>query len=134
VRRPELPAAAADVPIQCSKSHATIWGKTVKHLKDIPSQDARQVLDEIAMVPGITRIILGPFGRTDSRASCLAWVGWSNTPFVIAGKLYDDGSKGTLQQFQVRVQFDSQKKAVLQGITDRLQIAHRWTGKLSSRH
>ena len=78
------------VPVSCGgKSHATIWGTTVKRLDDIPSADARKVLSSIASVPGITAINLGPFGHRESRNTTGAMVVKSPTPFVIEGKLFD---------------------------------------------
>ena len=51
------------VEISCGKSHATIWGKAVRGLDDIPSTDARKVFQVIMDTSGITKITLGPFGR-----------------------------------------------------------------------
>jgi len=114
------------VNISCSKSHGTIWGKTVKNLHDIPSVDARRVFEVIWQVPGITRITLGRFGRQESRLSCKANVGESTTPFVIEGKLFDTGLKGTMQSFQVWVQFNSDKKEVLGNIISNLKAKSLW--------
>ena len=109
------------VDISSPKSHGTIWGKTVKELRDIPSPDARRVFDIIRQTRGITRITLGRFGHQESRSSCKAIVSTSNTPCVIEGKLFDRGPKGTRQTFQVRVQFDSDKREILQKINAKLE-------------
>ena len=109
------------VDISSPKSHGTIWGKTVKELRDIPSPDARRVFDIIRQTRGITRITLGRFGHQDSRSSCKAIVSTSNTPCVIEGKLFDRGPKGTRQTFQVRLQFDSDKREILQEINAKLE-------------
>lgn len=117
------------VPISCGgKSHATIWGTTVKRLDDVPSADAREILRSIASVPGITAINLGPFGRKESRNASGAMVAVSSTPFVIEGKLFDQGDKGTKQSFQVRVQSDDAKERVATAIEKELQKIGRWAG------
>ena len=98
------PLSAGHVPISCGgKAHATIWGRTVRRIEDIPSADARKVFRIIASVQGITRITLGQFGHKGSRGGCQAWVGMSRTPGVIEEKLYDKGPKGTMQSFRVWV-------------------------------
>ncbi len=109
------------VDVFSPKSHGTIWGRTVKDLRDIPSDDARRVFEIIRRTPGITRINLGRFGRQDSRSTCKATVITSKTPCVIEGKLFDRGPKGTMQTFQVRVQFDSDKGEILQDIIKKLE-------------
>ena len=113
----ESSASQIGVEISSGKSHGTLWGKTVNHLYDIPSADARQVFEIIRQTPGVTRITLGYFGRQESRSSCKATVDESTTPCLIEGRLFDRGTKGTMQTFQVRVQFDSNKKEILQHIT-----------------
>ena len=117
------------VPISCGgKSHGTIWGTTVNGLDDIPSADAREVLSSIASVPGITAINLGPFGHKGSRSTSGATIMISPTPFVIEGKLFDRGIKGTIQSFQVRVQSDDSKEAVATAIEKVLRKTERWAG------
>ena len=118
------------VPVSCGgKSHTTIWGTTVKRLDDIPSADAREVLSSIVSVPGITAINLGPFGRKESRNTSGAMVAVSPTPFVIEGKLFDRGVKGTMQSFQVRVQSDDAKERVATAIEKELRSTGRWAGQ-----
>lgn len=118
------------VPVSCGgKSHATIWGTTVKRLDDIPSADAREVLSSIVSVPGITAIHLGPFGRKESRNTSGATVAVSPTQFVIEGKLFDRGVKGTIQSFQVRVQSDDAKETVATAIEKELRNTGRWAGQ-----
>ena len=118
-----------NVPVSCGgKSHATIWGKTVKRLDDIPSPDAREILRSIASVPGITAINLGRFGHKESRNAGGAMVVVAPTPYVIEGKLFDRGVKGTMQSFQVRVQSDGAKEGVATAIEKELQKIGRWAG------
>ena len=117
------------VPVSCGgKSHATIWGTTVKRLDDIPSADAREILSSVASVPGITAINLGRFGHKGSRNTSGAIVEISPTPFVIEGKLFDGGVKGTMQSFQVRVQSDDAKETVANAIENELRKTGRWAG------
>ena len=119
-----------NVPVSCGgKSHATIWGTTVKRLDDIPSPNARKILGSIASVQGITAINLGPFGSKESRNTSGAMVVVSPTPFVIEGKLFDRGVKGTMQSFQVRVQSDDAKETVATAIEEELRKTERWAGK-----
>ncbi len=118
-----------EVPISCGgKSHATIWGKTVRRIEDIPSAAARRILKTISSVQGITRITLGRFGRKGSRNSCQAWVGESKTPNVIEGKLYDEGPNGTMQSFQVWVQSDEGRPHIAAEIERVLRNKRTWAG------
>lgn len=121
---------AGQVPISCGgKAHATIWGRTVRRIEDIPSADARSVFRNIASVQGITRITLGQFGHKGSRSGCQARVGVSRTPCVIEGKLYDKGPKGTMQSFRVWVQSDEDKPKVAADIERVLRSARTWAGE-----
>ena len=125
-RPPSNPFRAGRVPISCGKSHATIWGRTVRSLKDVPSS-AREVLRSVSSVPGITEIRLTEFNSKESRSRCQAWAGASPTPYVIEGKLYDRGPKGTMQGFQVWVQFDDNKETVTAEMERVLRRDDRWT-------
>ena len=115
------------VPITSPKSHATIWGKGVTELDDIPSTEAREVFKIITSVPGMTAITLGQFGHKGRRKSCEATVKVSSTSHVIEGILYDKGSKGSMQTFQVRVANDREKTFIAEEIERRLTEAGRWT-------
>ncbi len=117
-----------DVPIASSKSHGTIWGKGIKKLDDIRSAEAREIFRKIRSVPGVTRILMGPFGRGDSRGSCSASVFSSRTPCVIEGRLYDQGVKGTVQNFQVRVQLEAEQSMIRDQIEARLKEGNVWAG------
>ena len=119
---------ASHVPVSCGKSHSTIWGNAVKSLEEIPSDQARRVLEHITSVPGITRITLGQFGHKGSRRACQASVAESKTPHVIEGKLYDKGRKGTMQSFQVWVQSDEAKPQVAAAIKRVLRREGSWAG------
>ena len=124
------PLPAGQVPISCGgKAHATIWGRTVRRIEDIPSPDARSVFRSIASVQGITRITLGQFGHKGSRSGCQAVVGVSRTPCVIEGKLYDKGPKGTMQSFRVWVQSDEDKPKVVADIERVLRSGRTWAGE-----
>ena len=117
----------AKVPVSCSKSHGTIWGNTVKCMEDIPSADAQYVLERIVSVPGITKITLGQFGHKGTRNRSQASVGASKTPYVIEGRLYDKGTKGTMQSFQVWAQSDEAKASVVAKIEELLRRTGNWT-------
>lgn len=124
-----IPLPDALVPIECSKSHATIWGKTVRSIDDVPSPPARDVFRIISSVPTVTSITLGQFGHKEKRNTCQAIVFQeSPTPYVIEGKLHDRGDKGTVQSFHVRVQSDSVKKEVTEAIERALRKEDRWSG------
>ena len=116
------------VPVSSTKSHATIWGKTIKRIDDIPSPAARRIIGIIVAVPGITEIKLGPFGHKGNRRRCLALVSESKTPHVIEGKLFDEGPKGTMQSFQVWVQSDEAKQSVMAEIESALRREGAWAG------
>ncbi len=120
------PSSGAKVDVTSTKNHATIWGKAIKQLDDIPSQDARHVLRTISATLGITRIDLGPFNSKDSRRTCGAFVKSSPTPFLIEGKLYDKGKKGTMQTFRIHVQDDGEKERIANGIAVSLKKGNLW--------
>ena len=123
---PTAPGSGTKVDVASSKSHATIWRKAIKSLEEIPSPAARHVLRTISATPGITRIDLGPFNSKDSRSTCGAFVESSPTPFLIEGKLYDKGKKGTMQTFRVRVQDDGAKDRIANEIKVSLKKENRW--------
>ena len=119
-------STATRVPISCGKSHGTIWGTTISDIRDVP-QPAREVFMSISSVSGITAIKLGPFGWKGKRSTCQAWVKESPEPFVLDGRLFDLGDKGTAQSFQVRIQAEADKPAVAAAIERELRSIERWT-------
>lgn len=113
--------SAACIDIGSGKSHSTIWGKSVKELRDIPSENARKAFEIIWQVPGITRILLSQF-RRGNRKKFGVTVDASNTPCIIEGKMFDpSGVKGDMQSFQVRVQHDGEKSKIAGNITEALK-------------
>ena len=120
------PSSETKVDVASSKSHATIWGKAIKALEEIPSKDARDVFRTISATLGITRIDLGPFNSKDSRSTCGAFVEASSTPFLIEGKLYDKGKKGTMQTFRIRIQDNGEKVRIENDIIVALKKENRW--------
>ena len=129
VREVRQARGAVGVPVSCGpKSHSTIWGKTIRRLDDIPSASARQVLRNVVSVKGITLVSLGRFSGRESRGSCCAVVEASPTAFVIEGKLFDAGEKGTMQTFQVRVQDDADKEGIASAIAKVLADCGLWGG------
>lgn len=120
------PEGRGTVEISCGKSHATIWGKTVKGFDDIPSAYARKVFQIIMDTSGITKITLGPFGRKRKKPDRGATIEVSKIPKIIEGKLFDKGEKGTMQTFQVWVQYDSERVRVLKEIITKLKAESLW--------
>ena len=114
------------VPISSSKAHSTIWGRKVSSLSDIPSPHARRAFEAIMCVPGITAIHLGAFSGKQRRQSVAASVTESQAPYVLEGKLFDRGEKGTMQTFQVRVQDDARKPNILAQCKANLKSAGLW--------
>ncbi|MCY4132786.1 MAG: hypothetical protein OXF39_09130 [Nitrospira sp.] len=121
-----VPSSGMKVDVASSKSHATIWGKAIKSLDEIPSKDARHVFRTISATPGITRIDLRQFNSKDSRSTCGAFVESSPTPFLIEGKLYDKGKKGTMQTFQILVQDKGEKERIANDIKALLKEKNCW--------
>lgn len=129
VREGKPHASPVQVPVSCGpKAHATIWGKTIRQLDDIPSASSRQIFRTIVAVPGITQVTLGPFSARDKRSSPGAAVEPSRTPFVLEGKLYDAGDNGTMQTFQVHVQANNRKGMIVSEITSALSRHGLWCG------
>jgi len=99
------------VAVRSGKSHASIWGKTVKSLKDIP-RPASRFFGALCRVEGIaeirlTRMSTGP-KATGVRGEILA----SKSPGIIEGRCYDNGPKGQIQQFQIRVHDPDRTEAI----------------------
>ena len=92
-----------NVLIFSDKSHATIWGKAVKRLEDIPSAPARRLFQAIMRVEGIGDIRLTKTSTASASRGPAAELMSSKTPGVIEGKLFDKGKKGNVQYFQIRV-------------------------------
>lgn len=118
--------AGLAVRVHSTKEHATIWGKGVRRVNDIPSAGARRVFEVIIRTPGITEIVLRQFGHRESRNRVCAVVMGSSTPNVLEGKVFDHGEKGTVQTFQVRVQADSEKAAIRDQCEKALREAGLW--------
>jgi len=108
------------------KSHGTIWGKQVPNVGAIQSPQARRIFELIWQIPGITGIKLTAFGHKEQRNSPGAWLNQSKTANILEGKLFDKGDKGTVQNFQVHVQFDQKKSEILRGIENILRENELW--------
>ena len=121
--------AASCFQISNSGTHSAIWGKTVNNLHDIPAE-AQRVFQAIWEVPGITRITLGS-SRRQHRSSLGATVSEpkESPSCFIEGKLFDPkGTKGTMQQFHVWVQFVSEAKNIWENIRAKLIEKSLWVG------
>ena len=123
---PAREARNVSVRVRSPKAHGTIWGKNVRSLSAIPSATARRVFEAIVRTPGITEIILGQFGRKESRDRVCGMVAESSTPNVLEGKIFDQGEKGSVQTFQVRVQDDDEKARIKAQCEKALQDAGLW--------
>lgn len=116
------------VPVHSTKSHGTIWGKGVRGISDIPSVDARRVFEAIVRTPGITEVILRQFGHKESRERVGGVVTESPTHYVLEGKVFDQGEKGTVQTFQIRIQADDEKARIKDQCENALRKAQLWAG------
>ena len=125
---PPHPASKVSVRVYSPKSHGTIWGKGVRQLSDIPSDAARRVFETIIRTPGITEVVMGPFGQGETRKRVCATVAESPTPNVLEGKIFDQGVKGSFQTFQVWVQDDAQKARIKVQCQAALQAEDLWAG------
>ncbi len=101
------------------KAHTTIWDRNVKDLADLPSQP-RFLFQEICRIEGIaeirfTRMSEGP-ATVGVRAEILA----SKTAGLIEGKCYNDGAKGQLQMFQIRVHNVARTEAIRMRLVEHL--------------
>ena len=127
VSEPDVPAYSekGNVPVSCTDSHGTIWGNTITAIDQLP-QRIRPIFDRIVNVHGITRIKLAQFGHGQERNTVGAFVGESSTDYLLDGKIFDKAPKGTVQEFQVWVQFDSRKRSILQNIKNSLIEEDLW--------
>lgn len=116
------------VPVRSTKAHGTIWGKGVRGIDDIPSADARLVFSAIVRTPGITEVLLRQFSHKESRERVGAVVAESPTPYVLEGKIFDKGEKGSVQTFQIRVQADEEKTRIRKQCENALRAAQLWAG------
>ena len=106
------PERGRNVAVYSKQSHATIWGKGVRSIKDVPSSDARRILECVIGVEGVSEVVLGSMSKGPKQLSPAASLVVSKTPYVLEGRLYDWGSKGHLQAFQVRVHDDGRKTEI----------------------
>jgi len=111
------------VTITSDKSHATIWGKTVKRLGDIPSAPARRVFETIMRVEGIRDIRLTKMAKGFASRPNGAELVASKTAGVIEGRLFDKGRKGNVQFFQIRVHDSSKTEHVRLAAESALLVA-----------
>jgi nucleoside 2-deoxyribosyltransferase len=91
-----------DIDVHSDKSHRTIWGKAVRGIGDLPEGPRRVVL-EIARVAGIARLVFRRFGPGARVDHCSVELLASKSPGIIEGKLHDQGAKGRLQCFQLKL-------------------------------
>ena len=116
------------VRVHSTKSHGTIWGKGVRGIGDIPSDQARRVFQTIVRVPGITEVVLREFGHKESRERVGGVVTESSTPNVLEGNIFDRGEKGNIQTFQIRIQADEEKTRIRGQCEQALRKERLWAG------
>ena len=109
--KPRVYAEALKIPIVSNKSHGTIWGKQVKRVKDIP-QSARPGFKAICCVSGIASLKFGKFKQAHYSGRCYFELRPSKNKGIIEGKCFDNGKKGQLQTFQIRIH-DSEHTEVI---------------------
>ena len=115
---PELRIAESSlhILIESHKSHSTIWGKNIHAVDELPSP-ARDIFQEIARVEGIAMIRFGPFTSAGPHdVHCRVEIIASKIPGFIEGKCYDNGVKGNLQTFQIKVLDPFRTEAVRQAL------------------
>lgn len=82
VAEPEAPGPIR-VRVVSPKAHATIWGKGVRSIEDIPSPAARRVMAVVQSAPGVIEITFRQFTSKASRPATCASVVDSDAPFLI---------------------------------------------------
>lgn len=108
------------VAVQVGKSHACIWGKGVKSLKDIP-KPARAVFEELCRVDGLRHIRLTQSGDGPKEGACQVALSASKTSGTIEGKCHDPkAQRGRVQHFQVLVHDPSRTEDVLRALREHL--------------
>lgn len=118
---------SASVKVYAPKSHTTIWGKSIRGVKDIPSKEARTFFETLMRARGITEIVLQKFSFKESRNSVCGAIKASPTPHVLDGKIFDREKMGRgVQTFQVRVQDEATKARVLAQCEENLRAAGLW--------
>lgn len=107
------------VRVHSYKSHATIWGKAVKGLGDIP-QPARGLFTQICCVDGVATVRLGRFGTGAAGKQVSAQLFASRSRGVIEGKCFHSAPKGHMQTFQVLVQRPERTDAIRRRMIEHL--------------
>lgn len=101
------------------KSHASVWGKGIKELDEIPSP-ARELFDEILRVDGIAEIRLTLMSAGPQVSGALAEIMASKSPGLIEGKCFHNAPKGQVQMFQIRVHDPARTEATRRKIVEHL--------------
>jgi len=121
--RPARHGGIQDRPLRLrifsQKSHATIWGKTVKNIDDIPGP-AHRVFKEISRAEGIQEIRLTKMRKGPIKDDVTVDLSPSTSPGLIEGKCYDNGVKGQVQMFQIRVHDPDRVQLILTHLMDHL--------------
>lgn len=108
------------VAVQVGKSHACIWGKGVKSMKDIPNP-ARAIFEQICRVDGVRHIRLTQSADGAKEGNCQASLSASKTSGTIEGKCHDPkAQRGRMQHFQVLVHDPERTEDILRTLREHL--------------
>lgn len=111
-----------NIVVKTPKSHSSIWGKNINSLNDIP-EPARRVFKNICRVQGVSNVILTRFGKgKEYRGNCEIKLSASKTHNIIEGNCYDNGKKGKLQCFQIRIHDHNQRDDIMFAIQELLYL------------
>jgi len=119
---PAVRARSLRVRVFSAKSHATIWGKTVKTTGDIP-QPARQAFREICRVEGIAEVRLTTMSQGPHVDGVRIQIHASRQLGIIEGKCHHQADKGDVQAFQIRVHDPEATEAVRRRLVSHLAEA-----------
>jgi nucleoside 2-deoxyribosyltransferase len=128
-------ATPRDIEVCSDKAHATIWGKGVWSIADLPP-GPRRVFEHLARVDGIRRVSLHRFGPGPRTNGCALELLASKTAGCIEGKCHDEGSKGRVQQFRILLntsdpnETDAIRQTLLRFLADHHMI---WRSKRQDR-
>jgi hypothetical protein len=128
-------ATPRDIEVCSDKAHATIWGKGVRSIHDLPA-GPRRVFEHVARVDGIRRVSLHQFGHGPRTNGCGLELFASKTAGCIEGKCHDEGRKGRVQMFRILLntsdpnETDAIRQTLLRFLADHHMI---WRSKRQDR-
>jgi transcriptional regulator NrdR family protein/nucleoside 2-deoxyribosyltransferase len=106
--------APLKIPWRRVGNHSLIWGNEV-------GSEARRIFFDISRVTGIVEVRFGQFKNTGAPpAKPHVRLQASKSGNIIEGVCYDNGRKGTLQTFQIRVADEQSRDAILTRLREHL--------------